>query len=590
MFNMGVPETFIHWVKRRVADLKSEFSISSDRHAFAIWAIGYIHDLSDDDAFNQCDTLSQGDGGLDGWNFNETEQLFSLNQVKYPDDPSCTVGPDPVNELFRALDLVSNPRMAAERSEKLSQISSEFMLARENGASIVLNCIVFANLSESTKNEFISRCNTNPLNPVGEIWDLDRLYQLYIVRETIEDMGGVTISMPLPEEYISMNAPDVNRGIGKSLVVNLNAKQFITAIRNYNPRIFASNVRYHLGHQNRVNTKIKETLVGPENEHFWHYNNGITILVNNFELKESKLELTNLQIVNGCQTVSTLIQNCSEIPEKVKILAKIIQLSSNESGKNESLLIAEATNSQTPVKVSDLKANDPIQREIQANFKSLPAPWHYERKRGEWNSLDLSEKSKYGNRRVNMVDVGQIWLSFDGSPAKAVSSKDDIFSDPSIYKQVYKKEIDVKQYLVAVKIFRTLEAFISGNNLDQLSELVRGFDEKTLNRLVRGKRLVVAHSTALVNYVLEARYKRITGTKAEKILNLLDANDDFTLKLLKIVALVLKKFVSSQPDDADIRQLFKSAETLKKLEEIFDDYLTTLETSNQSLKDVFPNI
>ncbi|HWO96387.1 MAG TPA: AIPR family protein [Bacillus sp. (in: firmicutes)] len=587
---MGVPDTFIQWVKRRVADLKSEFSIQSDRHAFAVWAIGYIHDLSDDDAFNQCDTLSQGDGGLDGWNFNEAELLFSLNQVKYPDNPSSTIGPDPVNELFRALDLVSNPKAAAERSEKLAKVSTEFMLARENGASVVLNCIVFAKLSKSTKNEFISRCNSNIHHPVGEIWDLERLYQLYIVRETIEDMGNVTISMPLPEEYISMSAPDVNKGIGKSLVVNLNAKQFITAIRDYNPRIFASNVRYHLGHQNRVNTKIKETLIGQENEHFWHYNNGITILVNNFEIKDDKLELTNLQIVNGCQTVSTLIQNCNEIPKKVKILAKIIQLSSNESGKNESLLIAEATNSQTPVKVSDLKANDPIQREIQANFKSLPLPWHYERKRGEWNSLDSSEKARYGTRKINMVDVGQIWLSFDGSPAKAVSSKDDIFSDPSIYKQVYKKEIDVKQYLVAVKIFRTLETFISGSNLGQLSELVRGFDEKTLNRLVRGKRLVVAHATALVNYILETRYKRITGTKAEKIINLLEADNEFTQKLLKIVALVLKKFVSSQPEDADIRQLFKSTETLKKLQEIFDDYLTTLETSNQSLKAVFPNI
>lgn len=589
---MGVPDTFIQWVKRRVADLKSEFSISTDRHAFAIWAIGYIHDLNDDDAFNQCDTLSQGDGGLDGWNFNEMEQLFSLNQVKYPDDPFCTVGPDPVNELFRALDLVSNQDAAAVRSEKLAQISNEFMLARENGASIVLNCIVFANLSEATKAEFVNRCNSNVHNPVGEIWDLERLYQLYIVRETVEDMGNVTISIPLPEEYISMNVPDVNSGIGKSLVLNLNAKQFIMAIRDYNPRIFASNVRYHLGHQNRVNTKIKETLVGPENEHFWHYNNGITILVNNFQIKEdsNKLELSNLQIVNGCQTVSTLIQNCNVIPEKVQILAKIIQLSSNESGKNESLLIAEATNSQTPVKVSDLKANDPIQREIQANFKSLSPPWHYERKRGEWNSLDAAEKNKYSTRRINMVDVGQIWLAFDGFPAKAVSSKDDIFSDPSIYKQVFKKEIDVKQYLVAYKIFRALETFISGNNLDQLSELVRGFDEKTLNRLVRGKRLVVAHASALVNYILEARYKRITGTKAEKITNLIDTDQEFNIKILKIVALVLKKFVSSQPEDADIRQLFKSTETIKKLEEIFDDYVTTIETSNQSLKDVFPNI
>ncbi|MNJ52370.1 hypothetical protein D3C77_477010 [compost metagenome] len=166
---MGVPDTFIQWVKRRVADLMSEFSISSERHAFAIWAIGYIHDLNDDDAFNQCDTLSQGDGGVDGWNFNEAEQLFSLNQVKYPDDSSSTIGPEPVNELFRGLELVSNPQAAAERSEKLAQISTEFMLARENGASIVLNCIVFANLSESTKREFINRCNNNTHNPVGEI-------------------------------------------------------------------------------------------------------------------------------------------------------------------------------------------------------------------------------------------------------------------------------------------------------------------------------------------------------------------------------------------------------------------------------------
>ncbi|WP_180271496.1 AIPR family protein [Fredinandcohnia onubensis] len=594
---MTVPETFVNWVSDCVEKFKNDYGINSNRHAFAAWVVGYIHELSDDDAFNQTDTLTQGDGGLDGRFHDEAEQLFHIHQVKYPNNPLETViGPEPIRDLFSALSIIADERTAADRSDKLKKISSEFQIATENGSKVVLNCIVFGEITDPAKLEFFNKCDANEFNPRGEIWDLKRLYDLYVTRETVEDLTGEDVRIPIKDNsYISVPSPTYtyNTGIGDSIVITFNGKEFAREANKYNPKIFGSNVRYHLGHQNRVNTKIKDTLLSEDkHEYFWHYNNGITILVNDYKFEEGEIILTNPQIVNGCQTVSTMINNHASIPDGVKLLSKIIKIERSQKGKDELLRIAEATNSQSPVKSSDLKTNDPVQREIQANFKTLSQPWHYERKRGEWNSLSAAEKARYNNRRLNMIEVGQVWLSYIGQPAKAIGAKDDIFTDGTTYRLVYSKERDPRLYLLAKKLFDTYDRFFSANNLDEIKSLVRNFDEKTLNRLVRGKKLVVGHSVALIKYIFDIRYDEINGESAQRLIDYIDDENskEFKERILSIIALTHKKFVANQEEDTDIRQKYKESGTITILKELVDDYVTSIETTGNSLSDVLKGI
>ena len=72
--------------------------------------------------------------------------------------------------------------------------------------------------------------------------------------------------------------------------------------------LFNDNLRDFLGLENSVNEGIKKTL---EAEHFNEFslmNNGITVLADTNNGKGNTLVLENYQIVNGCQTVSTVYE------------------------------------------------------------------------------------------------------------------------------------------------------------------------------------------------------------------------------------------------------------------------------------------
>lgn len=584
-----INQIFIDYVKENINIIKDTYGIKDNGHAFASWIIGYINELSDDESIYYTDTLNKGDGGLDGWYFNEEEQIFHLYQIKYSESPlNTTFNSSPVSEILNALDIVKDYSTAVEKSKKLAHISKNLLDAKSDGASIVLNCIVFGDISDSVKKEMKNRCLTNSLEPQYEIWDINRLYELYISREIGEDLSGINISIDLIDNnYIKVNAPNNNSGIGESIVINLGGKELATAAQKYTPKVFGSNVRYSLGKRNKVNAKIQETLISDvDSSEFWHRNNGITILVNDYKFKDNKLILTNPQIVNGCQTVSTMIESLDRIKDGVIILSKIVKVENSQIGKSKAIEISESTNSQSPVKSSDLKSNDNVQIAIQTSFKNLDKPWYYERKRGSWKSLDKSEKKKYDKRRINMIDLGQSWLSYIGEPAKAISFKELIFSDQETYKEVYKKSQDVRIYLLSKKLFDTFNNYIGINNLEKISSLAQNVDESLLKKLLRAKKLVVAHSVSMAKYILEKRYKYIDGNKSEVIIDYLDNDMVFVDNLFKLIIMSHSRFVKENEEDIDILKLYKDKITLERLLYNIRDYLSFYDI-NIYLKDIY---
>lgn len=594
-FMNGVTQNYIEWVDNQVTQIKNEYGIRSEKHAFAMWSVGYLLELSNDEAYQQADTLARGDCGLDAWYIDDDEEIFQLFQMKYPDRPrEGKMGPEPMRELLTALDIIGDIKTASERSNKLGEISQIFNESKQAGYSVVLNCVVFGRVSSDAENEFKNRCMR--ANVRGEIWDLERLYELYITRELIQGLQGQEVAIDISsDEHLKLKSRSTDNGIEEAIVFNFDGKEFAKEISKYSPEIFTSNVRYHLGKQNKVNTKIKSTLVSEEDhEYFWYYNNGITILVDDYRFisnnDRKKLVLINPQIVNGCQTVSTMINNYRSIPNGVYLLSKIIKLADGEQGRKQALSIATATNSQSPVKSSDLKANDLVQKAIQASFKSLRPSWHYERKRGEWNELSSAEKSKYAKRRVNMADIGQTWLSYIGEPVKAISSKDTIFSESMVYKKVYKKGQDVRTYLLAHTLFKMFDEFIRADNLEEIKKGVSGIDENTLNRLIRGKKLVVAHSVAMSKYLLDLRYKQIEGSESQKIINLLNTDQEFRSKILNTITAQHKRFVASQDSTTDIRQLYKELNTINILRSYIDDHIDMMKTVDKSIEDMLRDI
>ncbi len=141
--------------------------------------------------------------------------------------------------------------------------------------------------------------------------------------------------------------------IPQSYVGIVNAHEFVSKLLidkegNVKHGVFEENVRAFLGENNEVNSKIKNTLLNENKKKLFSVlNNGITVVAPELtvipNLKE--IDITNYQIINGCQTSNTLLLALDELDNDVNVVVKFIESPNIEVSAD----IIAATNSQSDV-------------------------------------------------------------------------------------------------------------------------------------------------------------------------------------------------------------------------------------------------
>ncbi len=149
--------------------------------------------------------------------------------------------------------------------------------------------------------------------------------------------------------------------------------------------IFESNVRDYQG-RNSVNKEIQATLIEEGKEEFWWLNNGVTILATDATTPGGReLIVHNPQIVNGLQTSSEIHHFYTEHPNRIaeetrSVLVRVIVPEDEETRDR----IIRATNSQTAIPKSSLRATDQIHRTIEDYFK--PRALFYDRRKNYYKN------------------------------------------------------------------------------------------------------------------------------------------------------------------------------------------------------------
>lgn len=177
--------------------------------------------------------------------------------------------------------------------------------------------------------------------------------------------------------------------IGKVLVTEV-----ADLLERHGDRLLERNIRRYLGLVgNRVNEGIRTTLLNAdERKNFYFYNNGITLTCAKFDYNalqqgDHQVRIDHLQIINGGQTCNTLLRVLRvlrDLPENQRtnldrafVLVRLYQLPEAEDSLVQNITFA--TNSQNPVDLRDLRANDPIQVRLETDIKQLG--YQYRRKR-----------------------------------------------------------------------------------------------------------------------------------------------------------------------------------------------------------------
>lgn len=218
-----------------------------------------------------------------------------------------------------------------------------------------------------------------------------------------------------------------------------------------NATLFDANVRDYEG-ESGVNQAIQDTLMQEDrNVDFWWLNNGVTIVADKVQPAGKLLQLESPQIVNGLQTSHEIYKRgvAHGYEENRGVLVKVIE-ARNDLVKDR---IIRATNSQTLLGISSLRATDRVQREIEEFFSARDL--YYERR-----------KNYYANRQIPLRDLvsidqlGQAVLAtLVQAPHVSRGEVSRIFQD-EIYSVVFEASTPLGAYHSAIVITRACEQYL----------------------------------------------------------------------------------------------------------------------------------
>ncbi|MEO1489684.1 MAG: AIPR family protein, partial [Pseudomonadota bacterium] len=246
-------------------------------------------------------------------------------------------------------------------------------------------------------------------------------------------------------------------GFAKGLIGTVRADEIVSLIsdqefpQEIDESLFEDNIRIYLGEDNDINRKILSSALSQDNAQFWYLNNGITITCEKMDYQPKasapKVRMLNPQVVNGGQTSHALFEAARSDPPRVadiRLLVRIIE-TADERFTNS---VAEATNSQTPIRSRDIRSNDSIQIRLENALAGLG--YFYERK----NDQHIDQPS---DKRIDAVKLGQVILAYlKREPDRAKTASNRIFGE--YYHWVFDESILSSENVLAIwKLYRLVD-------------------------------------------------------------------------------------------------------------------------------------
>lgn len=214
---------------------------------------------------------------------------------------------------------------------------------------------------------------------------------------------------------------------------------------------FDANIRDYQG-KVEVNKAIRETLENTEpKEDFWWLNNGVTITATKATIASKRLQVEDPQIVNGLQTsfeIYHYFKNNKIQKDARNILLRIITPNSEKSR----LRIIRATNSQTRIPPSSLRATDLIHRDIEDYLISFN--YYYDRRKNYYKN-----QGKPINKIISISYLAQIVMAiYLQEPDYARARPASLLKKDSDYKKIFNDSLPLEMYLRLIEIQKLVES------------------------------------------------------------------------------------------------------------------------------------
>lgn len=242
----------------------------------------------------------------------------------------------------------------------------------------------------------------------------------------------------------------ISAGDWEAYVTAIPASWLYKLFRTYKTDIFSADVREYLGSRktdDNINNGIKQTAQNDPG-HFWVYNNGITVLVYEFEKGEATLHIKGFAIVNGAQTTGAVGSLDKPPSNNAMVQVRFITCGSKDTLR----WIIKYNNTQNIMVGPDSRSNDTIQRRLIEEFKSIPGISSYLPRRGGYEDIIRKPKDV-----LPSVVAGQALAAFHGDPHVAYHQKTHMWEDTTLYSNYFNEQTRAEHILFALSLFRSVE-------------------------------------------------------------------------------------------------------------------------------------
>ena len=399
-----------------------------------------------------------------------------------------------------------------------------------------------------------ARAALKSLFPESEV----EIFASEIGNETIEKWYNTSNKQIAVTDTFQVETPNMGfelRGQKwKAYITAVSAKWLKEKYNTYQDDIFSGNPRNYLGtgkKKNKINLGIMET-ISQQPDNFWAYNNGVTALVNSYEVTPDSqgqhLSISGITIINGAQTTGA-ISNVESLGDAWVPIRFIVCQDSNIIDD-----IISNNNKQNEILPSDLRSNDRIQTKLREQFGPYPKLYYSGGRRSDVRP----------SRSKEILDpyvVAQSLLSFHGDCVTAYNSKNELWSDDHLYSNLFSEQLTAEHIIFCYSLSRAIDLY-------KLDLQKKGAD-RTENENKQYKYLTKRGSKMLLLSTISKCMESIIGRKISDFwaLSFLD-NSDFD-KIVLLWRSVVKTVLPMAYTDLEpaLKDGLKSKEQAKSVAE-----------------------
>ncbi len=413
-------------------EIKQDYYIQNfpnEGQRFIAW---YLRNIFQKDMNETKDCITDGadDKQIDAIVIDDDRSIVTILQGKFIG--SEKVDAEPLREVLSSwIQLKDLVRLQEIGNIKLKRRLSEVSNALDDDYDVSFELITTSVLTDSAKKDlaiFQERLgNADDFTATFNLVDQDELKRRYDVALEKEN-PSIKHSLTLDSgKYIKINIAGT-----QAILAAIQLKDCLNIPGIKDGTLFQKNVRQSLGLSNAVNKAIKNTIYSDKHRDFFFFHNGITAICNRMNFNDANiLELHGLSVVNGCQSLNTIV-SCSERVKEIEdtyIMFRFYEIPQRDRADRISI----STNSQSAVKPRDLRSNDKRVLNLKKSFEQRFPTGYLVTKRGEEPPAEKDKKYV-----LDLSDLGKYLISWHSQRPNIAYSESKIFD--KYFEQLFKRE------------------------------------------------------------------------------------------------------------------------------------------------------